>query len=64
MALVTTGAQKKSVRMRPVMIIRLRGVAGLMSPYLGKQHSIFEARKEGDFGRTTVTEAAPLKDLY
>lgn len=33
-ALVTTGTQKKSVRMRPVITTRLRAVDGLMSPYL------------------------------
>lgn len=51
-ALVTTGAQKKSVRMRPVITIRLRGVGGDMSPYLRKLFSAVWAPAESGGGRS------------
>lgn len=45
MALVTTGAHKKSIKMRPEITIRLKGVTGLMSPYLGKYDRGVEAQQ-------------------
>lgn len=50
-AFVTTGAQKKSVRIRPVITTRLKGVDGVMSPYLGERYSTEARRAEGGGGR-------------